>query len=101
MPLIQFLSFDGCPLADAAQTALQHALSRCGLTDEHYESINILDPSAPEGLARWGSPTILVNGQDVSGHGQGDGVGCRLYSTPDQVPTVDMIETAIRNGLAA
>lgn len=101
IPSIQFLYFDGCPLADAAQAVLERALLSCGLQKGHYETVNVLDPKTPEKLARWGSPTILVDGQDVSGHVQGDGVGCRLYNTPDQVPTLEMIATAIKNGLAS
>lgn len=96
-PLIQFLSFDGCPLADAARAALERALEMCGLSAGQYEAIDILDPQTPEGLARWGSPTILVHGHDVSGHAQGDGVGCRLYDTKDQVPSAETIALAIRN----
>lgn len=99
-PLIQFLSFAGCPLADATQAVLERALGRCGLPNDHYESVDILDPSAPEDLVRWGSPTILVNGDDVSGHSRGDGVGCRVYDTPDQIPTVEMIASAINSGSA-
>lgn len=97
-PHIQFLAFDGCPLADAARSVLENALRQCGLEIDHYEAINILDPSTPTELASWGSPSILVNGRDVTGQVPGDGVGCRLYFTPDQVPTLDTIATAIMNG---
>ena len=95
MPRIQFLSFDGCPLADVAQDVLERALRSCGLNIDQYELVNVLDPSTPENLANWGSPTILVDGHDVSGHDQADGVGCRLYDTPNRVPTVEMVAAAI------
>lgn len=95
-PLIQFLSFDGCPLADAAQVALDRALLACGLTAGNYELIDVLDPETPESLVRWGSPTILVNGEDVTGQARSDGVGCRIYDTPEQVPTAESIIAAIR-----
>ena len=95
VPRIQFLFFAGCPLAGPAQTMLERALTHCGLQAHQYEHIDILDPSTPKGIARWGSPTILVNGEDVSGHSRGDAVGCRVYKTPDQVPTVEMIARAI------
>lgn len=94
-PHIQFLAFDDCPYADTALAVLQNALRSCGLSEDHYEAVNILDPSTPNNLSGWGSPTILVNGRDVSGHAPGDGAGCRLYDTPDQVPTLAMILTAI------
>ena len=95
-PLIQFLSFDGCPLAEAAQAVLERALRACGINTGHYEVVDILDPATPESLTTWGSPTILVNGEDVTGQGRSDGVGCRIYDTPDQVPTAETIITAIR-----
>ena len=98
VPRIQFLAFDGCPLADAARSALESALLDCGLAIDQYDVINILDPSTPTDLASWGSPSILVNGHDVTGEIPGDGVGCRLYDTPNQVPTIETIATAIRNG---
>jgi hypothetical protein len=100
-PYIQLLFFADCPNVNAARVALERALLHCGLPNNGYESIDILDPSAPVGLTRWGSPTILVDGDDVSGQRQGDGVGCRVYGTPEQVPTVDMIASAIRAGLSS
>ena len=101
VPQIQFLAFDGCPLAEAARVALEGALQSCGLGTDRYEAVDVLDPSTPESLASWGSPTILVNGFDVTGHVQGDGVGCRIYDTADQVPTAETIATAIRSSIAS
>ena len=62
----------------------------------HYELIDVLDPATPTSLASWGSPTILVNGKDVTGYTRGDGVGCRIYDTSDQVPSAETIAAAIR-----
>jgi len=101
MPRIQFLSFDGCPLTGVAQDVLERALCSCGLNKDQYEFVDILDPSTPETLANWGSPTILIDGHDVSGHAQADGVGCRVYDTADQVPTVEMVATAIKKRLTS
>lgn len=96
VPRIQLLVFADCPLAVAAQTKLQSALQRCGMSIDDYELVDILDPMSAKTMASWGSPTILINGRDVEGQTQGDGVGCRLYATPDQVPTINSIVTAIR-----
>ena len=76
-PHVQFLTFDGCPLADVARSELKIALKECGI--ENYEEIDILDPSASENLRGWGSPTILVNGVDVAGQRKGDDASCRFY----------------------
>ena len=95
-PHIQFLAFDDCPLADAALIALEQAMQQCELRPAEYERVDILDPATDEKLASWGSPTILVDGADVSGQARGDGIGCRLYDTEQGVPTVDTIAEAIR-----
>lgn len=98
-PLIQFLSFDGCPHADVARAALERALQICGMSARSYEAVDVLDPATPSGLTAWGSPTILVNGNDVTGFARGDGVGCRIYDTNEQVPTAETIALAIENSM--
>lgn len=95
---VQFLSFAGCPLADAAKTSLEQALCDCGM--EGYESIDILAPGVPDELRIWGSPTILIDGKDVTGQGKGDGVGCRVYSTPSRVPDARVIASSLAAALA-
>ena len=45
---IQLLTFQGCPLADAARAALKQALVQCGLSS--YEEIDIFNPDTPEDL---------------------------------------------------
>ena len=91
---VQFLAFDGCPLAEAARKELDAAVSEAGLAG--YEVIDILDPETPEDLRGWGSPTILVNGADVTGNTKGEGVGCRIYSTESRVPETALIVERIR-----
>jgi len=93
-PKIQFLAFPGCPLASAARQALEDAIAQLNLGS--YEDVDILDPAAPQDLKGWGSPTILINGKDVTGGKQGDGVGCRVYSGPSKVPDVGTIIAVIR-----
>lgn len=93
-PKIQLLVFDGCPLADAARNSLRAALESLGL--QGFEEIDILGANAPAELKGWGSPTILVDGEDVTGHTKGDGAGCRVYDAPERVPTAEAIATRIR-----
>lgn len=96
---VQFLAFEGCPLADAARANLEKALADCGLGD--YEEIDILDSAVPEDLPGWGSPTILVNGVDVTGQPKGNSVSCRIYPGPDRVPSPTEIAERIRSVSAA
>jgi hypothetical protein len=92
---IQFLAFDGCPLADAAAANLRRALSECGISGG-YRTIDLLDPETPEDLRGWGSPTILINGADVGGQDKGIGVGCRIYPGVEKVPSAAEIAAKIR-----
>ena len=91
---IQLLTFAGCPLAEAAKVELQAALAELGTVD--YTEIDILDPATPEALRGWGSPTILVDGSDITGQPKGDDVGCRVYPGELKVPTRAEILAAIR-----
>ena len=91
---IQFLSFDGCPLAHAARSELEAALARCGIDD--YEEVDILNSSTPDELRNWGSPTILIDGSDVAGGSAGGGACCRVYDGDEKVPGRAAIISAIR-----
>jgi hypothetical protein len=95
---VQLLTFEGCPLADAAKIELEAALAECGI--EGYEAIDILDPKTPETLRGWGSPTILVNGIDIAGQPKRDGIGCRMYPgkarVPDRAEIVSSIKEFVR-----
>ncbi len=93
--IVQFLAFEGCPLADDARANLEKALADCGMSG--YEDIDILDPGTPDDLPGWGSPTILVNGVDVTGQPKGDSVSCRVYPGPDRVPSSTTIAASIRS----
>ena len=95
---VQFLAFEGCPLADAARGNLEKALADCGMIG--YEEIDILAPGTPDDLPGWGSPTILVNGADVTGQPKGESVSCRIYSGPDRVPETASIVASIKNAQA-
>ena len=92
---VQFLAFDGCPLADAARANLEQALVECEIGG--YEEIDILESGTPDDLPGWGSPTILVNGADVTGQPKGDSVSCRVYSGIDRVPETESIVASIKS----
>ncbi len=68
---------------------LEKALAKCGL--EGYENIDVMAEHTEDELKSWGSPTILVNGKDVTGHRGGDGVGCRIYAGDKGVPDAQTI----------
>ena len=98
-PNVQFLSFPGCPLESKARTELEKALAECGL--DRYENINVMAEQTAEELKSWGSPTILVDGKDVTGHEGGDGVGCRIYGgelgVPDAQSIIEFLERSTQD----
>ena len=97
---VQFLWFDGCPLADRQRTELDDALSRLDEADRPaVEVIDIMHPDTPESLQCWGSPTILIDGRDVSGAPPGDAPGCRIYDERDGVlPATRILEALVSGG---
>ena len=70
-----------------------NALDSLGLRD--FEEIDLLDPAMPDELRGWGSPTILVGGEDVTGNAKGNAVGCRVYDSETGVPASETIAKRI------
>ena len=90
---IQLLHFEGCPNVDAARSALREALALEKL-NVRVEEIDVEASDAPDWARGWGSPTILVEGQDVMGQAQSSGSSCcRLYA--DGAPSIDAIRARI------
>lgn len=89
---IQLLHFRGCPHVDAARAALRDALAA-----EHVgtliEEVDVEDPAVPAWARGWGSPTILIDGQDVAGQQPSGSACCRLYA--GGAPSVEAIRARI------
>lgn len=80
---IRLLYFKNCPNVDAARSNLRAALAQAGLP-VHWIETDIEAPDCPSDLMTFPSPTVLVEGRDVSGggHGQGGAGACRLGGAP-------------------
>ncbi|MBI2384686.1 MAG: hypothetical protein HYV14_01610 [Elusimicrobia bacterium] len=80
---IRLLYFKNCPNVDAARSSLRAALAQAGLP-VHWIETDIEAPDCPPDLRTFPSPTVLVEGRDVSGGGQApEGTGaCRLGGAP-------------------
>ena len=64
--VVELVYFTGCPHVNRARLALRDALKAAGLP-EKWTEWNQFDPSSPERIQGYASPTILVAGQDVTG----------------------------------
>ena len=96
--------FDGCPNWQVAGERLRLALDQSGHRDVpiSWTRVDTEEQAIAAGFA--GSPTILVDGEDVfaSGEAWTGGLACRLYWTshgPAGAPTVeDLIATLAKRG---
>jgi len=98
-PVIQFLYFDGCPLAPRARDNLNGAIAQVGESVRvDLEEVDLLAPEVPADLKRWGSPTILINGKDMMDGEKGSACNCRIYAGKDGLPSAEEIARAIKSG---
>ena len=68
-----------CPNIEAARTLLLHAFVEAGIA-ARWQEWEVSNPDAPPHIHGYGSPTILVNGRDVSGDAsKKDDYCCRVY----------------------
>jgi mercuric ion transport protein len=88
---IALVWFQGCPHVAEARRNLGAALEALGRAPEWVEW-DRESPDTPEGLRVYGSPTVLVDGRDVTGGGgEVSGAACRA----DGAPTVAQIRGAL------
>lgn len=86
---IELAYFDGCPHADRARENLAAALGRVGLAPEWIEW-DLESPSTPDRVRGLGSPTVLVDGCDVTG-AEPDARVSALACRAGGAPTTDQI----------
>ena len=86
-PNIELVYFEGCPNAVQARENIKAAAEASGQPIEWAEW-DLLATSTPEDIKRYGSPTVLVDGHDVTGDRPGNSaMACRA----DGAPSVERI----------
>ncbi|HBQ13058.1 MAG TPA: hypothetical protein DEF51_18610, partial [Myxococcales bacterium] len=78
-PRIELVYDADCPNVEAARESLERVLGQLGLPVRWREHVSSDAPARLRGL---GSPTILVDGRDVSGE-RAPSSCCRLYASAD------------------
>lgn len=96
MRQVTLLYFDGCPSWQVADQRLHELAEELDLTITREK---VDTPEAAERRSFRGSPTILVDGEDVfaTGH-EPMGLSCRIYQTPDGpagAPTADQLRAVL------
>ncbi|RDI75437.1 hypothetical protein Gocc_1235 [Gaiella occulta] len=84
-PLVEVLSFDGCPNRDGALELVERVARETGV-DARIDVIDVTDDETARARRFLGSPTILVAGRDVEPGAEERSdyaVSCRVYRTGD------------------
>lgn len=82
-PLVEILSFDGCPNRRGAIALVERVSGELGV-DPEIRLVNVPDQEAARRLRFLGSPTIRVAGRDVDPYaGERDdyALSCRVFRT--------------------
>ncbi|MBC9953161.1 hypothetical protein ICM05_00670 [Leucobacter sp. cx-42] len=102
---IQVLSIDDCPSAEAALAHTRRALEAIGLNNVVVADVTIRTPEDAAAHSFAGSPTIIVDGDDLfESGGRTDQLACRVYPTEAGLkgaPTAEQIAAALEARLQA
>lgn len=98
MATVELLYFLDCPNVPAAREQLRRAFEVIGAPPTWTE-VDVSSDAAPAYARGYGSPSILVDGKDVTGATAGGGSSCRIYAGSDSrgVPPLDAIVAALRS----
>lgn len=98
MPKIEFIYDRDCPNIEDARTQLRLALSQSGLSAPWLEWERH-DPASPAYARLYGSPTVLVAGQDIAGDIPSGDPSCRIYANTQGrnrgIPDAALIRNAL------
>ena len=96
-PSVELIFSPDCPNADLARGRLTEALSTLGWVASWTEW-NRESSAAPEYVRQYGSPTVLVDGRDVSASPASLADSCRVYPSDegfDRAPSVQALIAAL------
>ncbi|MEQ8666963.1 MAG: hypothetical protein RIC16_14685 [Rhodospirillales bacterium] len=99
MPNVEFIYEQTCPFVRDARRRLIEGFNQLGLMPR-WSEWEVSDPHAPEHVRGLGSPTILIDGRDVSGSPREETENCcRIYTLNDEprgVPPLEMVVEALK-----
>lgn len=87
---IELVYFDGCPNAAQARETLR-SIPCVGSWTEW----NLSSPDTPDRFRRYGSPTVLVDGRDVTGDAAPDDAGDAMSCRTDGAPSAEQVRRAL------
>jgi hypothetical protein len=97
MRTVELIYEASCPNVGEARAELLRAFS-LAKARARWTEWDVTDPKSPERVRKFGSPTILVDGRDVSGEVELAGAACRVYAGGRGSPSATTIAAALTNG---
>ncbi len=95
---VEILVFEGCPHAGEASVLVREVVGRLA-PDASVHRIDVDTPEKAAALGFLGSPSVLVNGEDIERRGTGRGaLCCRTYAGKGMPPEW-MVEAAVLRAL--
>jgi len=98
MPEVELVYAGDCPNIADARAQLLRAFAKTKI-DPRWNEWQAEGPDSPAHVRGYGSPTILVDGEDVAAGESNVAASCRLYEQPDGglrgVPSADAIAAAL------
>ena len=90
-PQIDLVYFEGCPNAVQTRDNIRAAMEVSGQSLE-WSEWDLMSESTPDQFRRYGSPTVLIDGEDVAGEGADTtAMACRA----DGAPSVELIASSL------
>lgn len=91
-PQIELVYFEGCPNAGQARENIRAAVAEAFDEPVDWAEWDLLADSTPDDFKRYGSPTVLVDGHDVTGDGTGNSaMACRADGAPSTATILDRL----------
>jgi hypothetical protein len=88
---IELIFFDGCPNVGLARSNLRAALKSVA-ADITWTEWDLLVDSTPKNPRSYGSPTVLIDGRDVTGGSPGGAaISCRTDGAPSAAQIVEKL----------
>lgn len=94
---VEILYTAGCPHVASAVKLVQRALAEAGATGS-VQTVEVTEDRLQSNRNFAGSPTILVNGQDVE-PAQSTGLACRIYSNGTGCPSLEAVRRALERAM--
>jgi mercuric ion transport protein len=99
-PGVELIYFTGCPYVNAAREALCTALSAAGLPLV-WQEWDQTAPAVPAHVQGFGSPTVLIDGRDVTGVGAATSAGpaCCAGGAPGSEIILAVLASALADAI--